>query len=106
MGGQYAIAQDDAVWAAFKSFDLDDSGAITRENLERVLTDAGVFQAWSEEVFREVAQEVVNRFDTRGTGAIEFDEWKEIMRQCWEDCAASNSENDEGEESPATRQTD
>jgi len=95
--GQYATLQDDAVWAAFKSFDIDDSGALTRENMEKVLSDAGVLQAWSPEVCTEVAQEVMNRFDSDGSGAIEYSEWKEIMRMCWEDHTMESKQEDAGQ---------
>lgn len=83
--GQYAAMQDDAVWAAFKSFDLDDSGTITKQNLQKVLSQAGMLQSFSEDVCKEVAEEIVRRLDGSGSGEIDFDEWKEMMRQCWEE---------------------
>merc|ERR1719491_1717470 len=83
--GQYAAMQDDAVWAAFKSFDLDDSGTITKQNLEKVLSDAGMLQSFSEDVCKEVAEEIVQRLDASGSGEIDFDEWKNMMRECWEE---------------------
>lgn len=81
--GKYATMQEDAVRAAFKSFDIDNSGSLSKENITKVLADAGVLKAWTEEVCAEVAQEVIARFDTNGSGEIEYDEWKEIMSQCW-----------------------
>merc|ERR1711879_972175 len=69
--------------AAFKAFDIDDTGSITKDNLKKVLTDAGVLEAWSEEVCQEVIEEVIDRFDTSGSGEINIEEWKEMMREAW-----------------------
>lgn len=96
--GKYATTQDDAVRAAFKSFDLDNSGALSKENLTKVLADAGVLKAWSEEVCQEVAQEMIDRYDANGSGAIEYDEWQEIMRQCWAERTLEDGRDDNGEQ--------
>lgn len=90
--GQFAIKQDDAVWAAFKSFDIDDSGDITKENLEKILSDTGVLAAWSKDVCEEVAQEILNRFARTGTNAIQYEEWKELMQGCWQERAMTEEQ--------------
>jgi Ca2+-binding EF-hand superfamily protein len=96
--GQFGIKQDDAVWAAFKSFDIDDSGEISKENLEKILSDTGVLAAWSKDVCEEVAQEILNRFASTGANAIQYQEWKELMQTCWQEHAMIEEEQNTKEQ--------
>jgi calcium-dependent protein kinase len=98
--GQFGIKQDDAVWAAFKSFDIDDSGEITKVNLEKILSDTGVLDAWSSDVCQEVAQEILNRFARTGTNAIQYKEWKELMQSCWQERNMIAEEDGKSDEQP------
>jgi len=83
--GKHAADQEEAIWAAFKSFDIQDTGSITKSDLEKVLALASVRNKWSEEVCTEVVEGVMERFDCDGNGTIEYEEWMQFMRAVWED---------------------
>mmetsp|Transcript_52625 Transcript_52625/g.118517 ORF Transcript_52625/g.118517 Transcript_52625/m.118517 type:complete len:700 (-) Transcript_52625:225-2324(-) len=83
--GKYAGEQEEAIWAAFKAFDIHDTGSITKSDLEKVLATASVRNKWSEEVCTEVVEGVMERFDCDGNGTIEYEEWMQFMRSVWED---------------------
>merc|ERR1712097_131961 len=62
-----AYTQETALWAAFRVFDLDNDGVITKDELKKVLqTDASVAAALKE-------------VDTDGDGTISFEEFKAAM---------------------------
>jgi len=80
--GQRMSSQEHVLWAAFKTFDIDDGdGKITKDEIQKVLTNADVNKAWSQEVCEQVAKEVIERYDTDGDGSIDFDEWVNFMRE-------------------------
>jgi len=81
--GQKTSSQDDVIWAAFKTFDLDNSGWISVENLKTILDSADVKDVWSANVCEEVGQEIIQKFDTNGDGRITFEEWQQLMTGCW-----------------------
>jgi len=81
--GQKTSSQDDVIWAAFKTFDLDNSGWISVENLKTILDSADVKDVWSSNVCEEVGQEIIQKFDTNGDGRITFEEWQQLMTGCW-----------------------
>jgi len=78
-----ASNQRDVIWAAFKTFDLDNSGDISVQNLSKILDSADVKNTWSAEVCAEVGAEIVSKFDRQGDGKIDFAEWERLMEQCW-----------------------
>jgi len=80
---QKTTSQDDVIWAAFKTFDLDNSGYITIENLQKVLNSADTKDVWSADVCKEVGAEIVAKFDKDGDGRISFEDWRGIMEACW-----------------------
>jgi len=81
--GEKQTTQDDVIWAAFKTFDLDNAGFITVSNLKEILDSADVKDAWSADVCQEVAQEIIKKYDDDADGKIDFDDWKDMMQQSW-----------------------
>ncbi|CAL1153190.1 unnamed protein product [Cladocopium goreaui] len=72
----------DALWAAFKAFDVQESdGNVTQAEIAQVLYEAGAGQTWSREKCEELAKEVVEQFDRDGNGSLDFDEWLLMMKR-------------------------
>jgi len=71
-------AQEDACWAAFRHFDHDRNGSITKEELREAMKDLNGrdLQVTEAEVTR-----VIEEVDTNGDGVIKFDEFMDMMRQ-------------------------
>lgn len=82
--GASAASKADVVWAAFKAFDLDDNGHLSKAEIQKVLGSADVQKAWSAEVCADVAQDVLDKFDENGDGSIEFAEWMKAMSESWQ----------------------
>lgn len=77
------ILEEDALWAAFKVFDVqDDDGQLTKDEIKQVLFTGNVNQLWTEEVCEEVADEIFNQFDRNRDGALDFQDWLALMREC------------------------
>jgi len=74
----------EALWAAFKAFDVHESdGNLTEAEIAHVLFEAGgAARVWSFEKCEELAREVVQQFDRDGNGSLDFDEWVEMMKRC------------------------
>mmetsp|Transcript_44345 Transcript_44345/g.77899 ORF Transcript_44345/g.77899 Transcript_44345/m.77899 type:complete len:596 (+) Transcript_44345:44-1831(+) len=81
--GQRAAFQEDALWSAFKAFDVDNTDKVSRSELEKVLQDADVRKAWSSEVCSAVAEKVLKRCDVDGDGQMDFAEWLTCMRESY-----------------------
>jgi len=81
--GANAAGKQDVVWAAFKAFDLDDNGMLSKSEIQQILGHADVRHAWSAEVCAEVAQDILDKFDRDGDGAIEFSEWMMALKDTW-----------------------
>jgi len=81
--GANAAGKADVVWAAFKAFDLDDNGQLSKSEIQQILGHADVRHAWSAEVCAEVAQDILDKFDSDGDGAIEFNEWMTALHDTW-----------------------
>lgn len=75
--------QDDVIWAAFKTFDVDNSGFISVDNLKSILNSADVKDTWSSEVCEQVGIEIVEKFSKAGDGQISFEDWRGVMQSCW-----------------------
>jgi len=76
--------QDDCLWAAFKTFDLENRNVIMVSDITKILVSADVKNCWTEAVCKDVSEEIMARFDTDSDGKISFDDWKQIMQQCWD----------------------
>jgi len=62
---------DEVLWAAFRTFDRDGDGQITREELRQVLGDNQ----------EELIQSMIESDDVDGDGNISFDEFSQLMRR-------------------------
>lgn len=71
---RHSILQDSVLWQAFASFDKDDDGKISRQELQDVLADDGVKSMFAEELER-----VMKEVDTNGDGVIDYEEFKLMM---------------------------
>jgi calcium-dependent protein kinase len=80
---QAAATAADVAWAAFKTFDLDNTGFITTDSLKRILDSTDIQDAWSADVCQEVGSELIEKFDQNGDDKISFQEWQSLMDQCW-----------------------
>lgn len=80
---QKLSSQEDVIWAAFKTFDLDNVGYISVENLKTILDNADIRDVWSAEVCQDVGKDIIATFDKDGDGMISFDDWRKLMEQCW-----------------------
>lgn len=67
--------QRDVCWAAFRVFDLDGDGKITREELDKVLNGGNVRNALGASKIDKMIKEV----DTNGDGTIDFEEFFAMM---------------------------
>jgi calcium-dependent protein kinase len=76
--------KQDVIWAAFKTFDIDNTGYISVDNLRQILDSADVKDTWSSDVCAQVGQEIVEQFDKDKDGKINFEDWRLIMQRCWE----------------------
>lgn len=81
--GEKAVSQDEMLWAAFKTFDVDNTGTISVDNLKTLLDNADVQNEWSPEVCREVGQDIVTKYDSDGDGNISFADFQKMMEKNW-----------------------
>mmetsp|Transcript_10679 Transcript_10679/g.25402 ORF Transcript_10679/g.25402 Transcript_10679/m.25402 type:complete len:524 (+) Transcript_10679:28-1599(+) len=72
---KHVYMQEDAIWTAFRSFDLDGDGCISEQELHQVLA-SGAVDSQSVAKVREMMQEC----DFDGNGTIDFDEFLAMMR--------------------------
>jgi len=81
--GQHTALQEEAIWAAFKTFDIDNTDTISPEEITRLLGNADVKKAWTSTVCEEVAAKMITKHDINGDGSIDFQEFMAIMREAW-----------------------
>jgi len=81
---QKKSSQDEALWAAFKTFDTDNTGFISAENLQNLLDAVEANDDFSPEVCKEVGQEIISQFDKNKDGKICFTDFKDMMQKVWE----------------------
>jgi len=72
---QKLYMQRDMCWAAFRVFDLDGDGKITREELGKVLNGDGVQELFGAGKIQKMIEEV----DKDGDGAVDFEEFCAMM---------------------------
>jgi calcium-dependent protein kinase len=78
--GEHISTQEHVLWAAFKTFDADDNGSISKSEITEALISASVRTAFPKSVCDEVAKEIMSQFDGDGDGTISFDEWRQMMQ--------------------------
>jgi len=74
--------QEDVCWAAFRVFDLDGNGKITKDELATVFSGGGVTKL--EETFgleREEIEKLIEEVDQDGDGEIDFEEFMAMMKR-------------------------
>jgi calcium-dependent protein kinase len=69
--------QEDVCWRAFRVFDKDGSGSISREELQNALTDGEVCEMLHYDA--SMIDDIVKEADTNGDGVIDFDEFFAMM---------------------------
>mmetsp|Transcript_42202 Transcript_42202/g.99028 ORF Transcript_42202/g.99028 Transcript_42202/m.99028 type:complete len:507 (+) Transcript_42202:77-1597(+) len=69
--------QDDLCWQAFRMFDKNGDGKISREEVREVLSGGTVEEAMGLEAIEKLMREV----DTNGDGEIDFEEFMAMMRK-------------------------
>ncbi|CAE8643016.1 unnamed protein product [Polarella glacialis] len=67
---------EDACWQAFKVFDRDGNGKISREELAQVLADDTVKASFAKDM-----EAMMKEVDINGDGEIDFDEFMTMMRK-------------------------
>merc|ERR1719281_579700 len=70
--------QEDACWAAFRHFDRDKNGSISKAELRETLKDLNGVELFATEA--EVNR-VLEEVDSNNDGVIQFDEFMDMMRQ-------------------------
>eukprot|EP00440_Ansanella_granifera_P051436 gb/GFBE01055759.1/.p1 GENE.gb/GFBE01055759.1/~~gb/GFBE01055759.1/.p1 ORF type:complete len:502 (+),score=158.15 gb/GFBE01055759.1/:1-1506(+) len=70
-----AYIAEDAVWNAFRVFDRDGDGKISRDELEKVLADGDVAAV----AVKDIA-ELLKEVDANGDGVIDFNEFMTMMK--------------------------
>jgi Ca2+-binding EF-hand superfamily protein len=70
--------QETVLWKAFKSFDVDGSGAISSSELHQVLNQESVGKIMKKTV--DELEALVIEVDLDGDGEIDFDEFLQMMR--------------------------
>jgi len=74
--------QEDIVWSAFRVFDLDGDGQITREELAQVLSGEAVKDVEAAlQVNREEIEKIIAEVDEDGDGQISFQEFFQMMKK-------------------------
>ena len=69
--------REDVLWAAFRVFDLDGSGTISKQELMSILAKDSVTKALGMKQIESMIKEV----DVDGDGEIDFDEFMQMMRK-------------------------
>ncbi|KAF4712819.1 hypothetical protein FOZ62_028791, partial [Perkinsus olseni] len=73
--------QEEVCWAAFRAFDLDGNGKITKEELAQVLS-GGAFENIGDALgihSREI-EAIIDEVDADGDGQIDFEEFMQMMK--------------------------
>merc|ERR1712048_944122 len=71
--------KEDVCWEAFRAFDVDDSGTVTRAELQRVIQEKRVVDLVGPSRLSEIAQ-ILSDWDSNKDGKIAFKEFMAMMR--------------------------
>jgi len=69
--------EESACWAAFKVFDRDGDGCITKQELAHVVKSYHIADKWN----RETLQELMREVDKNGDGQIDFEEFRSLLQK-------------------------
>lgn len=73
-------SDENALWKAFRKFDLDGDGQITKAELKKILTNAGDKDGLSDDArFAQEIDAMMKEGDLDGDGSISFPEFKTMM---------------------------
>jgi len=72
-----AYLKEDVCWAAFRVFDRDGNGTISKQELADVLNNGDLQSMFG----REMVEKILSDADTNGDGEIDFPEFMEMMRK-------------------------
>lgn len=78
--------QEQVVWNAFKKFDLDGSGTIDKEELEKVLGSEEIVDVMHVQGEKSKLLEIFATIDKNNDGMIDFNEFFEMMCQAEDQC--------------------
>merc|ERR1712072_334674 len=74
--------QEDALWSAFRVFDVDGNGKLSKEEVSRVFSGGGNKYGLGSSLFRFESGDLdalIAEIGTDGDGLISFEEFKEMM---------------------------
>lgn len=69
--------KEEILWAAFRTFDKDGDGKITRDELMAILTDDSL----TKEQLKDQVDTMMREVDTNGDGCVDYAEFLEMMRR-------------------------
>jgi len=72
-----------AMWAAFKAFDIDDNGMLSKDELAKLMANMDVQAAWSHEFCDQAIAKIIKTYDLDNDGGISFEEWLKFMNDEW-----------------------
>merc|ERR1719159_926943 len=73
--------QEDIVWSAFRVFDLDGDGQITREELAQVLSGDTADVEKALQLNKDEIEQIIAEVDEDGDGQINFQEFYQMMKK-------------------------
>jgi len=73
--------QEDMCWRAFKTFDTDGGGTITKDELLQLLGISDVSEAMQVKVTEAEVDLIMKEVDLNRDGKIDFDEFMQMMRK-------------------------
>jgi len=73
--------QEDVCWRAFKTFDVDGSGTIDKEELMKLLGIDGITDLMEVRVTEKEVDAIMKEVDLNGDGKIDFNEFLTMMRR-------------------------
>lgn len=100
--GQHTAVKEEAIWAAFKTFDIDNTDTISTAELKRLLGNADVKQAWTAQVCEQVASKLLTKYDTNGDGVVDFREFMSVMHEAWSENLPKEEGDDTGLKASST----
>lgn len=78
--GLQSSTQEDVLWAAFKTFDVEEDERITRREVEKVLCEnSRSLRDWTKDGIDNMMEDF-EAYDEDGDGTIDFQEWLAYMR--------------------------